>query len=315
MDKRLEKFGITDNLGAWTNENGQELIEKSILEAETINYITVEPGVKYKKKIKFLDTDALLQSAAACGTPTSSGTTTLSSKELSVKPYMIFEELCPQDIEDTSLSLSMKPGAAEELPFEAQFVNLKAKLAKKKIENKFWINVSGSTEFEGIINQCDKDSDVVDVTANFTTTGLTDSQFIALFVKMIDAIPEDITSSEDLTMFMGKDLFTKLSRAFLNSSNILLQKFNFNGVDTFVFPGAENVKVLPVNGLNKSNNTNQRVVLTPASNLIFVTDMVSEEDYSKMWWSDDDQKLKYIAKFKMGAAYKFGEYIVINQLS
>lgn len=314
MDKRLEKFGITDNLGAWVNKNGQELIEKSILEAETINYVGIEAGVKYKKEIKFLDTDALLQ-AAACGTPTTSGTTTLSSKEVSVKEYMVFEELCPKDIEDTSLSLSMKPGSAEELPFEAQYVNLKSKQIKKKIENKFWINVSGSTEFEGLINQFDKDSDVVDVTANFKTTGLTDSQFIGLFRTMIESVPEEIIGMEDLTMFLGHDLFRKLSTAFLNSANILMQKFNFNGVDVFEFPGAEYIKVVPINGLNSANNPNKRVVITPASNLLLVTDMISEEDYSKMWWSDDDQKVKYIAKFKLGAAYKFGQYVVINKLS
>lgn len=314
MDKKLEKFGITDNIGAWVNENGQSLLEKEILSAETINYIETLPGVKYKQTLKYLSTDALLQ-AAACGTPTSSGSTVVSDKEVSVKSYMVYEELCPQDLEDTALQLSMKPGYPTELPFEGQYMTLKAKAIKKNIENKLWINVSGSTEFEGLINQFDKDANVVDVVADFKATGTTDANYILLFRKMIESVPEEIIGMDDLTLFCGHDVFRKLSTAFLNTNNVLLQKFDFNGIQVFEFPGAEYIKIVPVNGLNAANNTDKRVVITPASNLIFVTDMVSEEDNSEMLWDPYAKLLKFSAYFKMGAAYKFGEYVVINQLS
>jgi hypothetical protein len=307
-------FAIVDNLGTWTNENGQELLEKEILAAETINAIEVYPGVKYVDSLKMLETDALIQ-AAACGTPTTSGSTTLSKKDVSVKSYMVYETLCPADINSTSLQLSQRPGWNEELGFEAAYVAQKIKQIQKKMENKLWVNASGSTEFAGFLNQFDADGSVVTQVADFTTTGLTDANFIALFDSVIAKVPEEIIGMDDLTMFMGKDLFRKLSRAWLNSNNVLLTKFNFNGVDYFEYPGSEFVKILPVNGLNVGNNTDARIVITPASNLLYVCDLNSEEEYTKLWWSDDDQIVKFITHWKSGVAYKFSEYVVVSKKS
>jgi len=42
------------NVGAltqWVNDNSQELLTKAVLQAETIPYITVIPGVKYKERL------------------------------------------------------------------------------------------------------------------------------------------------------------------------------------------------------------------------------------------------------------------------
>lgn len=313
MKKETLNFGLTvSEIGSWVNDNGQELLEKAILAGETISYITVYPGVKYKEQLKFIDTNATFQ-AAACGTPTSSGSTPITAKDVEVKPMMVYEELCPADLNQTSLQLSQTPGLDTTLPFEGQFVQLKSKRIAEQIEKNFWVKASGATDIAGIINQVDDDSDVVDYTFDFSNTGLTDAELIAGYVAMIEDVPEEIQGAEDLTLFMGKDAFRRLSRAFLNTNNVLMQKFDFNGLDVFDFPGAENVKVRPVNGLNKATNTDKRVLITPASNLLYVCDLENEE--SSMWWSEDDRVVKYMADFKYGPAYQFGAYIVVSQKS
>jgi hypothetical protein len=177
---KKENFAIVNNLGAWTNDNGQALLEKNILASETISSISVYPGVKYKSELKVLETDALIQ-AGACGTPTTSGSTTLSKKDVEVKAYMVYETLCPADINTTSLQLSQKAGHNEDLGFEEAYVTQKVKQIQKKIEDKIWVNASGSTELAGFLNQFDADGSTVKVTADFTATGLTSAQLIALF--------------------------------------------------------------------------------------------------------------------------------------
>lgn len=311
--KELEKFGLTvSDIGSWVNDNGQELLEKTILAGETLSYVSIYPGVKYKEQLKYLNTDANLQ-AAACGAPTTSGSTVITAKDIEVKPFMVYEELCPQDLNSTSLVLSQTPGLDTTLPFEGQFVQMKSKRIAEAVEKRFWVQASGSTAVAGVLNQADDDSDVVDVVFDFSATGLTDSQLIDGYETLIDAIPEEIQGAEDLTLFLGHDAFRKLSRAFLNSNNVQMTKFDFNGVDVFEFPGAENVKVRPVNGLNSANNTDKRVVITPASNLLHVCDMEGEE--SSMWWSQDDRTIKYMADLKFGTAYYYGEHIVVSQKS
>lgn len=312
MIKQKFDFSIVDSLGAYTNATGQELLEKEILKSETIEAISVMPNVKYKSELKYLLTDALVQ-ASACGTPTTSGSTTLSKKDVEVKSFMVYETLCPADLEDTALSLSMAPGNPENLPFEGQYVASKVAQIKAKIENKIWVNASGATEFSGLFEQFDEDSSVVDVVASFTGTTVTGATLIALYDKMIASVPEEIIAMNDLTLFLGHDQFRKLSKAFLDTNNVLLQKFDFNGVSVFEYPGSEYIKIRPVNGLNAANNTLKRAVITPASNLIYVTDMNEEANQTKMWWSEDDQIVKFITHWKSGVAYKFSEYIVVSQ--
>jgi len=312
--KKLNFALDVDAIKPWIDENGQELLEKEILAGETISYINTYPGVKYKEEMKIIETDALFQ-AYNCGTPTTSGTTTITAKDVEVKHFMVYEELCPKDLNVTSLQLSQTPGLDTDLPFAGQYTTLKSKGINKNIENQLWVQASGATNIAGFLNQFDADSDVVDYVFDFSATGLTDSQLIAGYEGMIDEIPEELIGIEDLTLFIGHDAFRKLSRAFKNTNNVQLTKFDFNGVDVFDFPGSEFLKIKPVNGLNASNNTDKRAVITPASNLLYVCDMVSEEEQVKMWWSDEKQLVKFLAQFKFGPAYKFGSYVVVSQKS
>jgi hypothetical protein len=55
------------------------------------------------------------------------------------------------------------------------------------------------------------------------------------------------------------------------------------------------------------------MVLAPASNLIWVTDLVSEEDKIQLWYSQDNQEVRFVANGKLGASYYFGDYIVLAQ--
>lgn len=303
--EKLDFSLVVTDIGSWVNENGQELLETAILENETISFVTTYPGVKYKEELKYLSTDANIV-AQACGTPTSSGTTTISKKDVEVKSVMVFEELCPKDLESTSLQLSMAPGTPEGLPFEGQYTAQKVKQIQKSVEDKFWIGASGATAIAGIINQMLADSDVTDVVFDFSATGLTDTQLIAGLNTVIDAIPEVARNYDDITLFLGHDLFRRISRAYLNTANVLLQKFDFNGTTAFVVPGSEDIMLKPVNGLNKANNTNQVVLAVPAHTLLYVCDMQSEEESTKMWYSQDDIIVKFLAEWKWGAAYTFG---------
>ena len=297
-------------IGSWVNASGQELMEKMILAAQTIDMVTVKPNIKYKEELKYLDTDLLLQ-AGGCNF-TTSGTTSLTKKDIQVFPYKVNESLCPEDLNDTALALSMSAGFNESLPFEAQYLELKSKKLAALLENKIWVNASGSSEFLGWLNAFKADSAVVDAGVNFAATGITDSVLIGMYETMIDAIPAEIVGQTDLVLFLGQDAFRKLNRAFKNTNNIQLQKFDFNGVSMYDFPGYEHLKIRPVNGLNASNNTTKKAVITLASNLVFATDLQSEIQAPKIWWSQDDQNVKFAMTFKAGVNYFFSEYVVVS---
>lgn len=298
----------TTGIGTWVNENSQTLISKAILELESTKYFTLYPGVKYKEQIKKLSVQSPLI-AAACGTPTTTGTTYLTDKDVEVKSFMTYEELCPADLEKTSLQLSLKPGWNEDIPFEAQYTDLKIKEIQKQIETKIWQKSSGATDVSGLLFQINADDDVED-SATFIWSGTTHaaSDYFAQIYKMVNLLDAEIQGLDDLTLFVGKEISRKMIQQFVITGNYHIDFVDKDGNGAWIFPGT-NITVQPVNGLNGLNE----VVLTPASNLIYVTDLMNEEEKVKMWWSEDDQYVKFLAHFKFGVSYYWGDYIVYSK--
>jgi hypothetical protein len=295
-------------LGAWVNENSQTLISKAVLELVSTKYFTIMPGVKYKEAIKFLATESPLV-AAACGTPTTTGTTTITDKDIEVKGFMTFESLCPADLEKKSLQLSMSPGWNEKIPFEAQYADLKVKEIQKQIELKLW-SITGATQngIDGLIFLFDNDADVHDETFCWSATGHTASNFLSAVYAMQNALPAEIQSYTDLTLFVGHEISRQMLQQFVIANLYHIDMTNQDINSSWSFPGS-NIKVQPVNGLNGLG----RAVLTPASNLIYATDMMNEEEKFQLWWSIDDQLVKFLVNFKIGVNYYFGDYVVLSQ--
>lgn len=300
-------FNVT-GLGTWINENSQDLIQSAILESNTIQAVTLMPGVKYKQQIKYLDGDALIQ-AAACGTPTTSGTTTLTDKDVEVKSLMVYEETCPEDFTQTSLQLSMKPGWNEEIPFEQQYADMKIKKLQEGIEDMIWSStVSGSTKCSGWIYLMEADSDVNDRTFVWSGTSWTASDYMTEVYGMVNDLPEAIQNFSDLTLFVPPEVSRRMIQQFVVTGNYHIDYVNQDGNGPWYFPAAKNVQVRPVNGLVGEN----AVVLTPASNLIVATDLQSEWEQFKLWYSDDDLQIKFLQTFKIGVEYYFGTYVVLS---
>jgi len=296
----------TTGIGTWTNENSQTLISKLVLELNSTQYFTIMPGVKYKEQVKKLSVQSPLQ-AAACGTPTTTGTTTLTDKDITVSSFQTFEQLCPADLEKTSLQLSMRPGFNDSVPFEAQYADLKVKEIQKQIEQKLW-SITGGTDVDGLLYQFDADSDVSDRTFVWSGNTFTSSDYMGEVFGMINALPAEIQMLDDLTLFVGQEISRKMTQQFVITGNYHIDFTGEDGNSSWIFPGT-NVKVQPVNGLNSTN----RVVLTPASNLIYATDLMNEEEKFKIWWSEDDQYVKFLVQFKMGTSYYWGSYVVVSQ--
>ena len=294
-------------LTLWVNDNSQTLITRAVLEAETVPYITVVPGVKYKERLKYLETDGLLQ-AGGCGW-SASATTTLVEKDLVVTPLRTMEELCPDDLEKYSLQLSMKAGKNTSIPFEQLYAEQKVKQIQKAIEMMIWANhAADSTHFAGFKYLMDNDADIVDDSFVWSGSTWVASDYLTQIYKMQNALPAEIQSFPDLTLFVGHEVFRKIIQSLVYANLYHIDLSTNDSLTAFVFPGT-NINVVPVNGLNGLNYA----VLCPASNLIFVTDLMGEEDNLSIWYSQDNQQVRTVANFKAGVEYYFGTYIVLSQ--
>lgn len=297
-------------LTTWVNDNSQELLALAVLKGETIDIISLKTGVKYMERLKYLSTDSVLQ-AGGCGF-NPNGSTVLTQKDISVVDVKINESLCPDDLNEYSLSQSLKPGYNKDIPFEQLYMTEKVKHINKAIETNIWANQTGTTTYPaGLINLFLNDTVLTAATyLHQNLTGFTTaSEWLTAVYAMQGKLPESIQSATDLTLFVGHPIFRKMVSSLVVGNFYNIDATNNDGMTPFYFPGT-NIKVVPVNGLNSLNN----MVLSPASNLIYVTDLANEQEQIEMFWDPSDQIVKFIARFKYGVNYYFSEYIVLSAL-
>jgi hypothetical protein len=72
-----------------------------------------------------------------------------------------------------------------------------------------------------------------------------------------------------------------------------------------------NYRVVGVPGLNGSN----LIVLGAQQYFLAGTDLVSDEDSYRAWWSQDFQEVRMMVSWKLGTAIAFPEFFVTNGLS
>jgi len=83
-----------------------------------------------------------------------------------------------------------------------------------------------------------------------------------------------------------------------------LNLFAYNPQDTaartFVLPGTS-IEVQPVNGLNTTGDA----YAISLSNMALAVDLVDEENSYKMWYSEDNNDVRFRAEWKMGVNVAF----------
>ena len=143
-------------------------------------------------------------------------------------------------------------------------------------------NVSGYTGITG--------SPVVTVTA---------SNVIACTEGIYKAIPVQVLSKGDVKIFVGNDWYRLLILAYR-----ALNMFSYNPQDSqaasFILPGT-NVEIVSVNGLNTTGDA----YAISLSNMAMAVDLLDEENSYKMWFSEDNNDVRYRVEFKMGVNVAF----------
>jgi len=303
---------VVSSLTAYVNGASQDLLTKAVIEADSLKYFEIMPGIKYSDRLLILDTDVPMQ-AGGCGW-ISSGNTTLTQKDITVTSLRRMEAICPDTLEKYQLQLSMKAGKPSAIPFEQLYADMVVKRVNEKIENMIWANnVGTTTNFAGMIFQLTGDTDANSTVQNFdwsVTTGLTSTSYINQIFKQYVALPAEIRSDPNLYLYIGHDALARVIQSF-----IVANLYHIGGADvdlntlSGMLVGIANLTIVGVNGLNGSAYG----VMTPSWNFVFGTDLVSEEDKLEAWYSQDNQEVRTVVNFKAAVAYKFGTYVVYSR--
>jgi hypothetical protein len=297
-------------LSAYTNEMAMDLIKEAVLKGRTVDLATVQGGVKSAATINRLST-VLNAQAGACGW-SATGSTILDQRTITVCDIKINEAICLNDLEAYYTQVMMNPGSYNtEIPFEQLFAENKKDQIMALVEDLIWKGdtVGGS----GNLALCDGFKVLFDagITASsakygtYSNTGLV-STIVDKVDEAISKIDSNIIDAEDLHLFMSYPDFRTYAKA-LRDANL----FHYTGAEnqggdfTLMIPGT-NVRVIAVRGLNSAN----RWVLTPASNLYIGTDLLSDAEDFRIFYSQDNDEVRFLAKWKLGVQVAYLEHVV-----
>jgi Phage capsid family. len=293
------------SLTAYTDQERLPLITKAVFSARTAALFTKQVGVKSAAALNLMDTDAALAAGTACGW-TAAGTTTFSQRNVTVAPMKVQEALCPRSLEQYWMQSQLTAGSQYDgVPFEQAFAEQKALRIAEALENAIW---SGSTLVTGLLT-------ILNAASGSTVSGntaaisgsITTTNVISIFDNIYTRIPQAILTNNDLVIFCGWDVFRTLIGALKANTGVMYNQVDLQGLadGDIIYPGT-NVRVVAVPGLLGYN----RLVCSYLGNFVYATDLLSDEENFSLWYSQDNDEVRFQAAFKVGVQVAYPDLVV-----
>lgn len=304
-------------LTAYVDEHKLPLIIKSLYGFETAALMNKQAGIKNIATINILDTDAAFQADTGCGFA-ASGTTSITQRNIEVAQIKVNEEICPKSLNDYFTNKMLTAGAQaenESVPFEAEYAELKANTIAKHLEAAVWQGDTTSWDarlkhFNGFIKLIDTAAASVNgnPTSITTGTGIVAANVVGIFNGIYSLIPLGILRQSDTMIFCGTDVFRTYTSALI-SANLFHYTGQEEGDFVITMPG-RGIKIKALSGLDGTN----RIFAGRTSNFYIGTDLANDEEVYKMWYSNDDDVVRFSARFKIGVQIAFPNEIVSFKL-
>jgi len=298
------------NLTDFVNENKMELIKKSILEGRTMDYVVIQPDIKSSAAINIID--STIQAQAGGCSFNDLGSTELKQRNISVDAVRVNESICLDELEAKwTQSLMNKGSYNETIPFEEIYVQDKAEKIANMIETMVWqgdkdTGVGNLAYTNGFLKVIDAEVALGNVIEGNVEgeTSITVANIISIVDGMVDSVPEAIINADDLYLFISYADFRTYARA-LRNANL----FHYDGQEgkdfIMTIPGT-NVTMVATSGLNATS----RMVLSRKANLYVGTDLLNDYEDFDIFYSKDNQEVRFISKFKIGTQLSFPDFIV-----
>jgi len=303
------------SLGAYTRQSLKPLLTSAVIGAKTQQMI-VKDGilltkVKSAESIPLMETDAIFQTDSCSFDP--SGTTTFTQRTVTVGKIKVEEKLCPKDLETKFLQEALRAGSTYEdfgnNDFEKAYLERKNEIISKQLEVALWQGDTSSSDenlkkFDGLIKLIDAgspiDANVSGYTGIATVTTLTASNAIAVVKGVKNAIPAALKGRKDVVIFCGYDFYDMYVDAGV-TANLFHYDFkdnsNYGGLTV---PGT-GIRLEAVHGLDGTGD----LYAFRMANVAMGVDLEDEEMSYKLWYSQDNNDVRYRVAFKMGVNVAF----------
>ena len=276
-------------LPAYTDQLSNEIIAKSVLTTDLLQYLDLRTGyTSGTVAINLVDAD-LPVSALSCGW-TSDGEITYTQVNVIIESLQSKTEVCPEDLRSVYQSAFMSAGTGnDEIPFEQVISDQYAEKLTKYNEG-FLINGSAGGAMTGIKGQI---TGANGATVPAGAVAWTVANAVDQALDLYDGIAESVKDRDDLIMVVSPANYRTLTRA-LVAQNL----FHFDSVssnDILILPGT-NITVVKSSGLVGSDY----VAAGPSKMILAATGLQDELDNFVWFYDQGADIMKFRAAWRLG---------------
>jgi hypothetical protein len=232
------------------------------------------------------------------------------------------EQVCLNDLEAYFTQKWLPAGANNDsTSLAAAIVDRKMAQIANQVERAIWqgrttyTNDSVLKALNGFISTIDTAGTAVAATQQ---ASISTSTVRGIFEDIYTKIPAAAAWNEEVVAFCGMDVFKTLLVKLTTDNLYHYTTDSAANRWEIVYPGT-NMKIVALPGLNNDNPVDtgslptavkNRIFATYKSNLLVGTDLTSDMDNLKVWYSEDDDVLKFRTRFRLGVQVKFADHIV-----
>lgn len=309
---------VTTALADFNNQLAGELVLKMVYGGSTVEYVTVQEGVKFQEPINLFDVSITMNNSTCVSS--AAGSATFSQRNIEVCPRTSFDALCLKDLDKKYLGISSigKGSYNETWALADAYSQLLVSQFQKANDLFLWQQVSGSSStFGGTCNVSGLNRIITGSTAGVvasTVTSVAPANILNTMDAMIQSSSADVANREDLTFFMSVSNFRSYITALRSANNFYFDPgavTNRPNLYEMAYPFSPNVKVVGTTGLQGSN----RVVFGPSKQIVVGTDLLSDFSEFQLWYDINTDTLRHRIATKMGVNIAYPEFWVSNDLA
>lgn len=292
-------------LNAYVDDQREDLIHRSVTEAQTLSYIAIQQGIKGTEDLKLLNDSIIYQTGDCSMSP--SGDTIFTDRQISVETIGYLKRFCQKDLAGFWTQLALRPGAMAEdktLPFEQVLINYLLELHAFELEKLIWQGnklsgvgnlafMNGFNQFLTVANGCVDLNQSGAVSINATNA-------FDIFYEAFTETPANIAEGQDFICFTGRENFNFLLKNLVDDNLFHFNPTQIGTMNEILLPGT-NMRVVKVNGLNGTT----KIYTGRASHFYFGTDLSSDFESYDLWYSFDDDVIYLRSKFRAGVQVPF----------
>ena len=285
---------VVSSLSNYTNEQSKKMIAAVQFKAETAALAEIQTGVKSAAALQILAVDPVPQNGASCGF-NASGTTTFTQRTITTAAVKFEEILCLRDLEAKWTQILLKNGQKySEADVPSVIMDEITKKIMARLEVADWQGDTSSSD--AYINRYDGLAKIIKAASGVvaaTSSTINETNIRTIAKDLISKVPNSLKGNSEFTYFCGYDTYT----TYLNkiSADNLFHMFD---ASTYGEIRVENspYKLKAVHGLDSTS----RIIGMLTSNMVIGVDMEGEEEKAALWYSQDDDNVKYSFRFRRG---------------